>query len=245
MLSSTGWVQSIVIFLVSFFFFKAAPLPLKVVLGFLGVVFAFLDKTSLVGAPGAFLSAGATAFFTVAAGVKGFLAGTGAFFSAGFCSATGFLSAVFLAAAGAFLAGSGSFLTVLAGSGFFSALAGSFLSFLTDLGASSAGRFVALALGSSLTFLGSSFLPLAAGAACCWPFLVCLTSGSLALGFSGSAFLPLGSALVALGFSLEGSALALALDGCCAAGFLPLSFLGAGALEHNYKHLNRKMININ
>lgn len=221
MLSSTGWVQSIVIFLVSFFFFKAAPLPLNVALGFFCTL-AFFDNASFDGAPGAFFNVGgATVFLIVAAPVKGFLgtAAVAAFFSTGFLSATGFFSAVFLAAAtGAFLA-SGSFLTALAGSGFFSALAGSFLSFLTFLGASSAGRFVALPLGSSLTFLGSSFFPLV-GAACCCPFLVCFTSGSLAFGFSGSAFLPLGSALPALGCALAGSAFALDLDGCWAAGFL-------------------------
>jgi len=43
--------------------------------------------------------------------------------------------------------------------------------------------------------------------------------------------------LAALGFSLAGSALALALDGCCGAGFLlswlpfGATFLGAGALK--------------
>jgi len=44
--------------------------------------------------------------------------------------------------------------------------------------------------------------------------------------------------LAALGFSLAGSALALALDGCCGAGFLlswlpflSATFFGAGALK--------------
>jgi hypothetical protein len=89
------------------------------------------------------------------------------------------------------------------------------LSFLVALGTSSAGRFVALPIGSS-------FFPLVCwDAACCWLFLTCFTSGTLVFGFSGSAFLPLGSDFEALGFSLAGSALALALDGCCAAaGFL-------------------------
>lgn len=246
MLSSTGWVQSIVIFLVSLFFLIAAPLPLNVVLGFFCTA-VFLFNTSFEGAPGAFFNVGgATVFFTIAAVVNGFLGGTAAvvaaFFSTGFLSPTaGFFSTtIFLVTTGTFFAAaSGSFFVVLAGSGFFSAFVGSFLSFFTVLGASSAGRFTALPLGSSLTFLGSSFFPLDCGAACCWPFLVCFTSGSLALGFSGSDFLPLGSALVgALGFSLAGSTLALDLEGCCAADFLPLScppfllstaFFGAGA----------------
>jgi len=49
--------------------------------------------------------------------------------------------------------------------------------------------------------------------------------------------LALGSAFAALGFSLAGSALALALDGCCGAGFLlswlpfGATFFGAGALK--------------
>lgn len=196
-------------------------------------------NASLAGAPGAFFNVGgATVFLMVTAAVKGFLAGTAAavdFFSTDFLSAIGLsFSVVVLAVTGTFLAGSGSFFTALTGSSFFSTLAGSFLSFLVGLGCSSAGRFVALPLGSSLTFLGSSFLPLAEGAACCCPFLVGFTSGSFAFGFSGSAFLPLGSAL---GFSLVGSVLTLDLEGCCAAGFLPLSFLlsatffGAGACE--------------
>lgn len=201
---------------------------------------------SLAGAPGAFFNVGgATVFLMVTAAVKGFLAGTAAaagFFSTDFLSVAGLgFSVVFLAVTGAFFAGSGSFFTALTGSGFFSTLAGSFLSFLVGLGCSSAGRFIALPLGSSLIFLGSSFLPLAEGAACCCPFLVCFTSGSFALGFSGSAFLALGSALAVLGFSLVGSALTLDLEGCCAAGFLPLSFLlsatffGAGACKQKYK----------
>jgi hypothetical protein len=128
-------------------------------------VLAFFVKAIFLGAPGAFFNVGgATVFLTVTAAVKGFLAGAGAevadFFSTGFLSVVGFFST-------AFLATSGSFLAALAGSGFFSALTGSFLSFLTALGTSSAGRFVALLLGSSLTFFGSSFLPLAGGAACC------------------------------------------------------------------------------
>jgi len=137
-------------------------------------VLAFLVKVSFLGAPGAFFKVGgATVFLTVTAAAKGFLAGAGAvvaaavFFSAGFLSAVGFFSSVFLAATGVFLAASGSFLIALAGSGFFSALAGSFLSFLTVFGTSSAGRLIALLLGSSLTFLGSSFFPLVGGAACC------------------------------------------------------------------------------
>jgi len=70
--------------------------------------------------------------------------------------------------------------------------------------------------------------------------LVCFTSGSLAFGFSTSAFLPLGSALADLGFSLVGSTLTLALTGCWAAGFLPPSFLvsatffGAGTYKQIY-----------
>lgn len=152
-----------VIFLVSFFFFKAAPFPLNVALGFFCTL-VFFDNASFDGAPGAFFKVGgATVFLIVAAAVKVFLGGTvavAAFFSTGFLSATGFFSAVFLAATGAFLAASGSFLTDLAGSGFFSALAGSFLSFLTFLGNSSAGRFTDLPLGSSLVFFGSSFFPL-------------------------------------------------------------------------------------
>lgn len=224
MLSSTGWVQSIVIFLVSFFFFKAAPLPLNVALGFFWTVLAFFI-TIFFGAPGAFFNVGgATVFLMVTAAVKVFLAGATV---PDFFSAAGFLSSVFFAAE-TFFPASGSFLATLAGSGFFSALAGSFLSFLAALEASSAGRFVALPLGSSLiTFLGSSFFPFVWGADCCWPFLACFTSGSLALAFSGSAFLPLGSALADLGFSLAGSALALDLAGCWVAGFLLLSFLSA------------------
>lgn len=279
MLSSTGWVQSIVIFLVSFFFFKAAPLPLNVVLGFFWT--GFLVNVSLTGAPGAFFSVcGATVFLMVTAAVNGFLAGTAAaagFFSIDFLSATGFgFSTVFLVVTGTFFVGSDSFFIALTGSGFFSTLAGSFLSFLADLGCSSAGRFTALLLGSSLTFLessltflgspltflgssltffgssltflgssltflGSSFLLLVEGAACCCPFFVGFTSGSLALGFSGSDFLPLGSALPALGLSLVGSTLTLDLGGCCAASFLPLSFLlsatffGADACKQKYK----------
>lgn len=249
MLSSTGWVQSIVIFLVSFFFFKTGLLPFKVALGFFWT--GFFVNTSLVGAPGAFFNVGgATVFLMVAAAVKGFLAGAGVaagFFSTVFSVAGFDFSEVFLTVTGAFFTGSGSFLAALTGSGFFSTLAGSFLSFLAGLGGSSFGRFEALPLGSSLTFfgssltfLGSSFFPLAGAAACCWPFLDDFTSGSLTFGFSGSAFLPLGSALADLGFSLAGSALTLVLDGCCVVGFLPLSFLlsatffGAGALKYQY-----------
>lgn len=226
MLSSTGWVQSIVIFRVSFFFFKAAPLPLNVAFGFFWVELAFLVNVSFTGAPGAFFNVGATVFLTVTAAVKVFFGGAAGV--AGFLSETSFFSSVFFAATGTFLAVSISFLTTFTGSGFFSTLAGSFLSFFVGLGSSSAARFVALALGSSLTFLGSSFFPLVCGATCCWPFLVCFTSGSLTFGFSGSAFFALGSALTDLGFSFTGSGLAFDLDGCCEAGlvdFLALSFL--------------------
>lgn len=224
MLSSTGWVQSIVIFLVSFFFFNATPLPLNVVLGFFCTAFAFFVNVSLTGAPGAFFKGGATVFLTVTAAVKVFLGGAAG--AAGFLSATGFFSTVFLATTGAFFTASDSFLTALTDSGFLSVLAGSFFSFLVALGASSAGRLVALPFGSSLSFLGSSFFPFDWGTDCCCPFLDCFTSGSFV--FSGSAFLPLGSALPDLGFSLVGSGLALDLAGCCAAGlvgFLPVSFL--------------------
>lgn len=249
MLSSTGWVQSIVIFLVSFFFFNTAPLPLNVALGFFGAALGFFVNVNLTGAPGAFFNVGgATVFLIVTAAVKDFLGRAAAaaatdvacFFSTGFFSTTGVFSAIFLVTAGAFFATSGSFLAALTGSGFFSPLDDSFLSFLAGLEGSSAGRFGALPLDSSLTFLGSSFFPLVGGAACCWPFLLCLTSGSLAFGFSGSDFLPLGSALADLGLSLADSTLALGLEGCCVAGFLPLSFLlsatffCAGAYKQTY-----------